>query len=446
MNSAAANTAPAVLLSLLRNSEGLFAWISDAEQTSRIPLADLPAALYPQRDALLADWQSVRTTRDLESVWPAFWRLFWSTLTEARDQAPLPMPQRVAPAPPPAATAAHPRAFRGTKFKPPKQPAAALDLCAWLGDDRLLDGFFARHDFASLPGLDADGRPFLNAAAPTVSQLLALRSSVEQGQWPALPEAFRRAFLWQLRLRPVADLLAWLQVWRGLGGPQQGPSLALPARLCALAPDAHEWAGLAFNLSPARQIVYLRAVLVQRAHLLPHDALSASQLLALDAEDDEHFDIYLNAVLSNLSRHVSAAYTLCGCLLANRITDAYRTERLGLRLYAAKDCVSVPMADLHRMSTAVGPGGNHWELSAWKNCSSLPGFDTVLRDTCWERLSPAAADQWLAIFQSIIWDEHEDGKIEKRWRAYLSIFPQWHRSLAALSGAWQEKYARMLRS
>lgn len=440
-NSELTNTHPVVLLSLLRDGEGLFAWISNAEQTSRISLAELPAALHPQRDALLADWQSVRSARDLESAWPAFWRVFWSTQTEKRDQAPLPMPQRVAPAPPPEATAAHPRAFRGTKFKPPKQPAAALDLCAWLGDDRLLDGFFARHDFARLPCLDADGRPILNVAAPTVSQLLARRSDA-----PALPEAFRRAFLWQLRLRPLADLLAWLQIWRGLGGPQQGPELALPAHLCALAPDAHVWAGLAFNLSPARQIVYLRAVLAHRAYLLPHDALSASQLMALDAEDDERFDIYLNAVFSNLGRQVSAAYTLCGCLLANRITDAYRKENLGSRLHAAKNCLSVSMEDIDRMSSAVGPDRNHWELTAWENCGRLPGFDTVLRDTCWEQLSPAAADHWLAIFQSIIWDDYEDGKIEKRWRAYLSIFPEWHRGLAALSGSWQEKYANMLRS
>ena len=362
------------------------------------------------------------------------------------------MPQRVVRAARPAATAAHPRAFRGTKFQPPKQPSPVLDAGAWLSDDRLLDDFFARHDFARLPCLDAHGHPLLNFPGPdqtpTVSGLLAHGAGMEAAPWPVLPETFRRAFAWSLRMAPARTLLAWLHAWRGLGSPQQGVELALPARLCALAPGAHEWAALALHLPPARQIVFLSAVLAQHTCLAPCDALSVTQLMELDATtaNEQRFDVYINAVLSNLSRQVSAAYTLCGCLLAEQRTDVDRMTSLRARLFADADCAHVPMADIDRMSRAVGVDGQHWELSAWENCSKLPGFDYVLRETCWEKLGVHVADQWMAIFSEMRWDDVLEEKIAKRSSAFAAMFPDWHRALTALSGPWQEKFVRMLRS
>lgn len=448
------NLPPVALISLLRGSTGLVAWMSNtpddsgAAALSRIALSELSPQLFPQRDALLADWQSVCAARELDSVWPAFWRVFWSTLTEAQDQAPLAMPQRVATVSKPAATAAHPRAFRGTKFQPPKPATPVLNLAAWLGDDRLLDGFFARHDFDRLPGLDANGQPFINVSgqAPTVAGLLARSLGVEPEQWPALPEAFRRCFLWQLRMRPLRDVLAWLAIWRGLGGCHHGPQLALPSRLCALEPDAYEWAALALNLSPARQIVFMEAMLKHSAYLLPRSALSAEHSNALDAEaaDDQRFEIYLDAVLSNLNRGVSAVYTLRGCALANRITEPHRIERLYWNLRVEKECAEVPLEDIYRMSKAVGEDRNFWELSVWEKCGTLPGFEAILKDTCWERLEKDIADRWLALFAHVDWQEENEQKILKRWRIYVDAFPEWHRVLATLSGPWQEKCMQML--
>lgn len=444
---------PAFLLSLLRDSDGLSAYVGTtaddgAPLLSYIPLAQLPNGVYSERDALLADWDGLRNARQLDPVWPAFWRVFWNTLPHLRAQAPLVMPQLVAPPSPPQATAAHPRAFRGTKFQPPKSPSPVLDLCAWLSDDRLLDGFFARHDFTRLPALQADGQPWASSdPAPTATGFLARRAGVEPGQWPVMPEAFRRAFLWQLRLLPLRETLAWLQLWRGLGSAQGGPELALLSRLCALAPSAHEWALIALNLSAVRQFIFLRALVEQRTYLLPRSALSVSQLVGLDADtdDDRRFSMYLNAVLENLNRQVNAAYTLCGCTLANRNQDQHYEERMASRLVASTDCAQVPMADIYRMSTAVGREGAFWEMRAWECCGQLQGFDIVLRETCWEQLSFEVADQWMALFAQMDWDDEYGEKRVARWRAYLGVFHEWHRALVALPDVVHHKYVRMLR-
>jgi hypothetical protein len=420
---------PVVLLAVVRRSEGLFAWISnDPGPEICVPLAAVPLALYPQRDVLLADWHSLRTARRIETVWPAFWRIFWSAMSEAQNHAPLAMPQQVAPAARPPATAAHPRAFRGTKFKPPKQPGVTNDWCAWLGDDRLLAAFFALHDFSALPAFGSDGQPLQGPPGD---------------QFPAMPGLFRRNFLWHLRARPMQDLLAWLHLWRGLGTGQ-----ALAARLCALDADSHEWAALALGLPPARQIIFFEALLAEQTCALPFGVLSVAQLISLDVEteDDQRFDAYLKAVLSNLNRQVSAAYTLCGCTLANRVTESRTAEQLGQRLHAGIGCPIVPMTDIYRMGAAVGTERRFWELSAWETCGTLPGFDRVLRETDWEKLGVDVADQWLALFAGIMWDEYQEEKIQKRWSAFQSVFAEWHLGLIALSGQWQVKYMRMLRS
>jgi hypothetical protein len=436
-----------VLLSLVRRSEGLFAWINNlpddnaAESISCVALAALPCALYPARDALLADWESLKNATELDAIWPAFWRVFWSTLTEFREQSPVAIPKPVIVAKRPTPTAAHPRAFRGTKFVPPKQPAPIFDLCAWLSEDRLLDNFFARHDFARLPALAPDGQPLAqgSGAAPTVSSLTM------SDRWPALTDTFRRLFLWQLRSRPLQELVAWIRIWRGLGNPGDGPALALSTRLCAISPTAHAWTGLALNLAPARQRVFLDLLLAQRAYTLPETALQAAQLIELSAlteNDDARFATYLDTLLANLKRQVSAAYTLLGCSLANRRAGADVTQ---WGLAVSNDCQSVPLEDINRMRRALGGNDGREELAAWEACGRFPGFDQVLRETRWEDISPDAAELWLYIFRYSDWDD-EPPRALRRWGARLAVFPDWHHGLTSLSGPWQLKYLLILRN
>ncbi len=168
--------------------------------------------------------------------------------------------------------------------------------------------------------------------------------------------------------------------------------------------------------------------------------------LDTDTPDDERFEIYLGAVLSNMRRQVSAAYTLCGCELASRVTNEYQRKKAGSHLLVDSDCTPVPMDDIYRMSRAVGADNRFWELRVWEECGKLPGFDEVLRDTNWEQLDIVVADTWLSLFTGIEWEAQTTEKIEIRLRAYLAIFPEWHRGLMTLTGVWQEKYVRMLHS
>jgi hypothetical protein len=431
---------PPVLLNLVRSRACIDAWISSASPAGgwsivRLPLAALDAAIFPGRDALLADWSALGGARDIGTVWPAFWRVFWATLPAPQEAAPAAMPGRTVPLAAPAATAAHPRAFRGTKFRPPKPAETTLDLHAWMADDRLLDGFFARHDFARWPVLGPGGAPMSfgtgTEPAPTVARLLAHGAD--------MPVAFRRHFLWRLRNRSASDRVAWLGLWRAVGAPSRGELLAAMARLCAIDTAAHGWAALALHLPPARQAMFLVRVLAHASCRLPPERINAAQLATFDAiaDDDAQFDGFIDIALDNLNRGVSIAYTLIGCQLPGAGSSLH-----GLR--ASVDCADVPVADIARMLAAVGETGTHWARSAWESCAAQPGYARILQETHWEKLDSATAHWWLDLFRVSAWDVADPALRAAQSRVRLGMFPYFQHQLLGLPAERQEKFVRML--
>lgn len=427
-----------ILLSLIRTSDGINAWISDViedgQEYNVVPrkLKDLAHATYPGRAELLADWDALGEAHEAGAVWTALWRVFWATLSENQDTAPAAMPQQIARPARPLATAAHPRAFRGTKFQPPKPAANALDLHAWMSDDRLIDGFFARHDFARWPVLGPDGKPWpidkFAGGRPTVAALLAMRGQSVDASFPLI---FRRHFLWALRDCPASQRIAWLRLWRALGAPSQAALLPILARLCALDAAAHEWAGMAISLLPARQSIFLLCLLKHHTYRLPASQLSGEQLDAFNmlSGDDDNFAAFLDVAFDNLTRGVNIAYTLIGCHLPAR--DG-RPESLTSHLCVASHADHVPVADIERMLAALGEDGVHWARSAWESCATQPGFARVLTETRWESLSSCVADRWLSLFQVTEWDFEKPASRAAQWKVRLAMFPELQQEMLKL--------------
>lgn len=439
-----------ILINLQRSQTGITAWLSHMAKDGNLslsacPLSDLSPHIYPHRARLLQDWNSLADARDMQSVQSAFWWVFWATLAENPDNSPTPIPARLKPTPSPKPTAAHPRAFKGTKYQPPKPGNAKPMLQAWLADDRLLDGFLAQIDLAQQPIIGPDEKPMdlgQSCASPSSQMLMARVGGHTAVTAPKLPETFRRHFLWSLRLRPVTEWIAWLRIWQGLNSPEQGQTLMLLAHLCALQTSAHVWCELALCVAPARQEAVLRAILKYKAFSLPSDVLQAEAITALSAEteDDERFTTYFDAILSNLTRGVSAEYTLCGCHLANH---PFLLNRDAPSLLAEKDCEDVPVADILRMSAAHGADLDHWILGCWKLCGQLPGFAQVIRDTSWEKLTAPAADRWIMTLSYSEWGE-DPQLIATRWKAVQQCYKAWHESILMTSGLWQEKHLHLL--
>jgi len=353
------------------------------------------------------------------------------------------MPHQISARTRPAATAAHPRAFRGTKYRPPKLAVDALNLHAWIADDRLLDGFFARHDFANLPVLGPDGNPWpadkFIAGKPTVA---ALRAAVGHSAGADLPSVFRRNFFWMLRDRPANQCIAWLNLWRGLGAPSQGGLLPILARLCALDASAHWWAEKALGLPKVRQAAFLLCLLRHQSYRLQPDQMSSEQLAAIHglSDEDARFESFLDIALDNLGRGVSVAYTLIGCRLpASGTSSDVLTQGLRATVHAEQ----VPVVDIARMLAAVGDGGMHWARSAWESCATQPGFARVLTETSWELLESPVADRWLSLFRVSEWDFANPALRAAQWRVRLGMFSGLQRQLLALPADRRERFVAM---
>ncbi|WP_018610552.1 hypothetical protein [Uliginosibacterium gangwonense] len=440
-----------ILINLQRSQTGITVWLSHMAEDgtltlSTCPLSELSSRTYPHSTRLLHDWHSLADARDMQSVQSAFWRVFWASLAENPENSPTPIPAKLNPTPVPKPTAAHPRAFKGTKYQPPKPGIQKLMLQAWLADDRLLDGFLAQIDLAQHPIIGPDEKPMdlgLSSASPSSQMLMVRVGSHTAITPPKLPETFRRHFLWSLRLRPVTEWIAWLRIWQGLNSPEHGQTLMLLARLCALQTSAHAWSKLALCVAPSRQEDILRAILKYKAFSLPCDALQAEAITALSAEteNDERFLHYFEAILSNLTRGVSEEYTLCGCHLANH---PFLRSRDAPSLLAEKDCEDVPVADILRMVSAVGPDNAFWIKLSWIFCSQYPGFSDVLRDTKWEQLSAQTAYDWIDIFARMDWEEHPK-QTAARWQVIQRCYRAWHDSILTTPGPWQEKHIILVR-
>ncbi|MFZ6679651.1 hypothetical protein [Undibacterium sp. Tian12W] len=445
-------TVKSILISLLRQPQGIVALLSDEVDSvvqpalRQVKLAALDARLFPQAASLLADWHSLQTATDLRSVWPAFWRVFWMTVPDAGNANMVALPQTGVPRKP-VATAAHPRAFRGTKYQPPKPAQPALDLCDWLADARLLDAFFARHDFAALPVLDAQGQVMSLSAGliPSSATLYLHHWNRPAQELPVLPEAFRRCLLWQLRACSADLQLAWLQIWHQHSGQHaddiaRSQKLAVLARLCAMNTDNTHAAQLTLLLPENRQTIFLAVVMREVQGSLSPQQMTADQLMRLHdlSGDDARFEFYLCNILRNLAKQVSVEYSLTGCLLYEA-SDI--SELRDYVLTASHDCQDVPLEAIARACKAVGIKSR---VSLWDYCAKFPGLAHYLRETQWEKLSEPAADTWLHVFYNFM-DEDEKEKMQAKWQVYLTLFSACHNVLINLPADRQNKLALMWR-
>ncbi|BBB62088.1 hypothetical protein UNDKW_3815 [Undibacterium sp. KW1] len=443
-------TVKSILISLLRQPQGIVALLSDEVNgvvqpaLRQVELAALDVRLFPQAHSLLADWFRLQATTDLRSVWPAFWRVFWMTVPDAGNASVVALPQARVPRKP-VATAAHPRAFRGTKYQPPKPAQPVLDLCHWLADARLLDAFFARHDFTALPVLDAEGQVMSLAAGliPSSATLYLHHWNRPAQELPVLPEAFRRCLLWQLRACSADLQLAWLQIWHQYGGMHaddiaRSQKLAVLARLCAMNTDHTHAAELALLLPENRQTIFLTVVMREVQGSLSPQQMTADQLMRLHdlTEDNARFELYLRKILCNLSRQVNVEYSMTGCLLFE-MSGATDLRYSGLTVF--HDCTE-EVADI--INLACERAGVRMHLSLWRSCCELPGLASLMRETSWHELTAQTADTLINVIGLFNWMD-DDADKSRKWREYMMVYSSFHALLLQHQAGPQEKLASL---
>lgn len=182
------------------------------------PLADVSATLAPGKGPLLRSWQALQcvTAWNAEVLTHVLNVLVGTIADPTADVADIPALAVSEPVAPPRPTAAHPRAYRGTKYKPPKPPQPGPlglrpHLCRVADEVRILERL--RPHFDEVITQVAERHPGEDALCPSALSL----HFEHRKEMTALPAGFCQSLLWPLRACDWDLISAALAVYWTLG-------------------------------------------------------------------------------------------------------------------------------------------------------------------------------------------------------------------------------------
>ncbi len=440
------NTDSALLLGVVRSEGQLLAVVSQRRVASAaaalpanaaeryavmsVPVRAVDQHLLAGKARLCAAWERVCDVAALDG------NVLADVLTVLLSTAPAAFPdigpllRLTAPPSLPRRTAGHPRAFKGTKYRPPKPPRpAALDLRSALCSHRntyvLLERLWPwrvealdqlarlRFDEAGLVRLARCPTPpldpyllFHHGGSPTPAKLAPLfvewiLPALAGASWPIVRRA--ASLFTQLRLADERHLAA------------------LGARLIrvASADRALDWWEALGSQPGARRSDFLALVLDTGAWTEDPAPVSEALVdLGLGAKP-ERYEPWARVLLAGLARKLNPTYLAAGIGFAVAYAP---TWTFGELTDDAPDFgPSTPAALLDALPT-------EWNgdrlMSLWDTCGAVPGFATLIEQAEWRALSPQRRMYLLRFFTDLRWHQDSHALDPRRWRAIEPFLPR----------------------
>ena len=288
------------IISVIRRPRELV--VMTVSSTKLVPLAEVTTRTYPAKDQLAESWRylSSSTAANADTLYHLLVVLLETVpdTSAAYRTAPIdPLPagwNETAVAPVTIRpTAAHPRAYKGTKYQPPKaRRLPETDLRPHLSQPRSLLAAIAplgRFWHTVRPRLEKAG--YADAALQTVAEEARLAPPGHRRPWN-LPTAFVLMLWPAVRFRPERDRSLLLSLYTGLEMESDPELLAAYARLtCVAGAEASAWWGRLCEVLPAhRRKPLLEKLLATKAYASPLAAKSAAgdlkAISALATEED----------------------------------------------------------------------------------------------------------------------------------------------------------------
>lgn len=378
------------------------------------PLQALELHVYPRKVPLLDAWDALGQALPLSEEARAGVDLIMAetVLGSVSVEPGLPSAwelggQEIRPAP----TAAHPRAYRGTKYKPPRaRGPAQMDLRPALCGTRRL-GLLSvaqeerRAAEARLP------EPFRVSLSPLV------RAEVGMGTGELL------ALYWTLGLdRAPARLaaMAWLL------SLQSGRGLGEWCRIVAALPDEHQ--------TPVLGLLALSGAFGVDALALPAPLFAECLAEALGGPDRLYRAFWL---LRGLTTGVAPEFLRAGYQLADRYEQSYEFHRV----HQSGD---FPFNAVVRWGEQCRAADGFYAgtlLSLWEQCGLHPGLGAWLETVDRAQYTPEVA--WLCLrLYAETWDKwHElsEAQAEAKWQAVRPFLGAMEDLLGSVAPAWREK-------
>lgn len=423
----------------------------DGAPLTTLPFAQVALALYPRHALLLRAWRRLAQVRTLDAeVLCALLVVLLETIPDDWALASgLPSLEVMPQSQVPVATAAHPRAFRGTTYQPPKprQPMPQ-DWRPYLNDAQTvrrlltaLDG----HLPLALAELTALG--YAPATVARVRQtatgayqplVLGLPPALVRPGAPALPRRFLREILPSIKALDAPDIRAYLALFHTLALDDDHALRHAISHLVHEQPTAR-------TLAWCRVVEYFPAPrrLACVTHLLAGETYQADPAPMTPAVIDafhclvpeRHYDAWLSLFLQAIRMHVTRDYVLAGLRLAGTLAPDETVTLHG-------DCPDFPYEVVEELALTLPdhyPPPGWCALRAWERCAQVPGFAAVLRQTPWQRLTPAIARQYL---EGLLDLTVENGVT--KWTAITRYLPQIVHLIQTTAPPYQERGLREL--
>ncbi len=329
---------------------------------------------------------------------------------------PLVEPDRAPPRP----TAANPRAYRGTKRRPPKRSRArrvdalpALDggpreaaLLAQLAEH--LDAAVARvtRDAAYGENLAELGRGALRPFGQ------CWRDAVTARVVAAQPPEFRRTLLWSARGVSPGHLAALVAAYWALDLERDVPLRRLVARIVGPAEASVRWVRALETVAPRRRLALAELLLetgvASGGREPPLEALDRAEELC----DDLGYRHRMYALLRAIRSGIPPASLLEGFEIANDYEPDARFDE-PCPLAGVLPAVRAAM-------TVIGQAEDSWAgtgfaVELWERCGRLEGLADLLGELPWPTLDPDSAFGLARVLTALVFSDLEGFDRSRKW-------------------------------
>ena len=374
------------------------------------PLDVLDPALFPEKAHLRAAWEALGHVSESTSEARAHLRLTLAETVLGRP-FPGPLPPVVlgpgTPEPRIRPTAAHPRAYQGTKYKLPQEKVPA----------------------------PADLRPVLCGA--TRVDLLTEAEETQRALEVRLPELFRISLYPLARRQPALEISEALALYWALGLDHDPARLAAVAYLLSLhsSPNTHEWCRVAAALPDEQRTPLLHLLIASGAYAVSVRDLTPS-LTDQVAEVLGGADPLYRAcwLLHGLTTDVAPDYLVAGF----RLADAHETN------YAFHDVTRsgyFPAQAVSNLWLHLAPADGFYPgfaLTLWQQCGERAGLGELIESVGWTQYPPDVAYHYRRLFSDYSWDDLTPEQSAVKWPTVLAQ----KTAIEALLQAVPEDYQR----
>ena len=376
-----------------------------------------PGSLVPGQERLLASWDALAKVKEAnaETLYHLLLILLETVPDDSRPEGVLPplhlsKPQDRAARP----TAAHPRAYRGTKYHPPTPTAPSpVDLRPYLCGRRsptpelikLTPWWTEAIENLRRSGYD---ETILTRLRPAVDPAKAQYVGAPEGvTWCPLPADIQCDFAAALRGLSWSGWRQFNALHFGFGLHRREDLRAAIARFVALCPAglALQWLRLAAGRPLDRRLRFLTALIETGAYTRDPAAFDSGVLEEMDGlAPDTHYLYWMVVLLREFKRGVPVDYLTTGLQYASERYRGWRFKSPPAK--AIPDLVGISLDGLNRALNRVESVIDWDELAlrAWESVGSFPSLAAILNAIDWNTLLPEDALDLLVLLRDQAWE------------------------------------------